>query len=164
MTTSSETIASKTTLVAAIMQIVEFRPAAQQDGPRLVELFTQWGHPLSGDEIVAVLTEWDRTSRAEVILAEVDGDVAGLAAVMARPYLARPGWCAHLIGLVVAAQYRRDGLGSALVAAAEDRARAWGCDRVELTSSRSRVAAHAFYPTLGYQEQSSRHARYLRRL
>ena len=42
-------------------------------------------------------------------------------------------------------------------------ARDWACDRLELTSSRSRTEAHAFYPALGYM-QSERQARYRREL
>lgn len=149
---------------AARLTVVEVRPARRQDAGRLVRLFDQWGHSLAGEDIQAVLMDWEQTLHAEVLLAEIDDLVAGMAAVVARPYLARPGRCAHLVGLVVAHDNRRRGVGGTLLVAAEEQARAWGCDRMELTSSRSRIEAHAFYPDRGYEEQSHLHARYLRPL
>jgi hypothetical protein len=44
------------------------------------------------------------------------------------------------------------------------RARAWVCDRLVLTSSRGRDEAHSFYPALGYVELSAQQARYRREL
>lgn len=90
--------------------------------------------------------------------------VAGMVAVVALPHLARPGRFARLGGLVVGAAHRRRGVGRELMRAAERRARDWGCDRLELASSRWRTEAHAFYPALGYREVSEQQARYRREL
>ena len=68
------------------------------------------------------------------------------------------------MGLVVHAGHRRRGVGAALVRAAEDIARDWGCDRMEVTSRRSRAEAPGFYPALGYEDQSPRQARFIRPL
>jgi GNAT superfamily N-acetyltransferase len=140
------------------------RAAHVGDVPALVPLFSQWGHEQPGEAIVARLIDWQQTPCAEVLVAELDGIVAGMAAVSASPHLARPGRTARLASLVVAATHRRRGVGTALLQAAENRARAWECDRLELTSSRHRAAAHAFYLAGGYEEQSDFHARYLRQL
>jgi len=143
---------------------VLIRAAQVSDVPALVSLFAQWEHEQPAEVIAARLLEWEQTPRAEVLVAECDGAVVGVAAVSASPHLARPGRTARLAGLVVAATHHRRDIGTALVHAAENRARAWQCDRLELTSSRRRAAAHAFYLARGYKEQSDSHARYLRPL
>lgn len=89
------------------------------------------------------------------MVAEVDEHVVGMVAVLAVPHLARPGRVARVMGLVVSSRCRRQGLGAALLEAAEGRAREWGCDYLELTSSRSRDAAQAFYVNRDYQDRSA---------
>jgi ribosomal protein S18 acetylase RimI-like enzyme len=143
---------------------MEIRAAQPHDAPDLVALFADWDHPQPEDVISERLAEWAGTPRAEVLVAELDGGVAGLAAVHATPHLARPGRFARLIGLAVAREFRRRGVAAALVRAAEELARNWGCDRLEATSSRWREEAPALYAALGYEDQSERQARFMRPL
>lgn len=51
----------------------------------------------------------------------------------------------------VASDARGQGLGAALMADAETRARAAGCSLIQLTSDKSRSDAHRFYERLGYE-------------
>lgn len=143
---------------------VLIRSATAVDASALGPMFAQWGHEQAAEAIAARLVDWEQTPRADVFVAALGGVLAGVAAVAATPHLARPGRTARLAALVVAADYRRRGVATALLRAAEQRAREWDCDRLELTSSRQRAAAHAFYEAQGYEEQSERHARYLRPL
>jgi (aminoalkyl)phosphonate N-acetyltransferase len=53
-------------------------------------------------------------------------------------------------GLVVDRGRRRQGIGKALMRAAEDWARSQGCSIVRLRTSAGRTAAHRFYEQLGY--------------
>jgi GNAT superfamily N-acetyltransferase len=52
---------------------------------------------------------------------------------------------------VVDTEARGLGIGQALMGKALDRARAWGCYKVALSSNQSREAAHAFYASLGFK-------------
>lgn len=143
---------------------MRIRVAALDDAAALVPLFDQWGHPQSEQEIAATIALWSATPHSQILLLDDGGRIAGLAAVSASPRLADPGHNAILAGLVVASDYRRQQVGSRLLSAAESLARSWGCRRMELTSSRSRSAAHEFYRARGYTETSAEKARYLRPL
>jgi GNAT superfamily N-acetyltransferase len=57
---------------------------------------------------------------------------------------------AQVEGVRVAAGRRGAGLGAALMADAEARARAAGCGLVQFTSNAARPEAHRFYARLGY--------------
>ncbi len=134
------------------MALVRIRRVRPDDGPSLVPLFAQWGHPLDAVAVRAQIAAWAATPCAEFLVAEVDGAVVGLAGVSAGPHLARPGRLARLTGLAVDASVRRRGVGAALVAAAE-----------ELTTG-SRAEAPAFYAALGYEDRSPVQARFTRAL
>lgn len=62
----------------------------------------------------------------------------------------------RLIALVVAADVQGRGVGRALVAHVEERARAEGCVQLDLSSSDRREDAHAFYRRLGFADVSRR--------
>jgi len=143
---------------------VKIRPAERLDAAALVPLYEQWSHPQPAGVIADVLDVWAGADRAEILVAAFDGELAGMAAVSAGPHLAHPGSSARLVGLVVDDRFRRRGVATALLDAAERLAREWGCDRMELTSSRARDAAHLFYPARGYEETSGHHARYVKAL
>lgn len=53
-------------------------------------------------------------------------------------------------GVRVASPLRSQGVGAALMAECEARAKAAGCTLIQLTSNNSRLRAHAFYTRLGY--------------
>ncbi len=143
---------------------MRIRAAEPDDVVGLVPLFEDWGHRQTEEQISAVLSLWCSTPLSEILLADDHKRIAGMAAISASPRLADLGRNATLAGLVVASDYRRKNVGSQLLSAAEALARSWGCTRLELTSSRSRRAAHKFYPGRGYEETSERQARYVRPL
>ena len=140
------------------------RRAVPADAPRMVALFEAWGYGAPAPEIEARLEAWEAMRDAEVLFAELDGAAAGFVAVCATPHLARAGWFGRVTGLAVDVAFRRQGVGRALVEAAEQLARTWGCDRVEICTSRSRPESSGFYAGLGYEDVCARSARFIRAL
>jgi len=140
------------------------RPIRADDSPRLAALLTQLGYPTSSDEVAERLGYWLPDPNSAVIGADVDGELMGVAALHVCPYLEHTGRWGRLAALVVDERCRGTGVGAALVRAAEDRARELGCHSMEVTSSRHRTGAHAFYQRLGYQDACPRSARFLKSL
>jgi GNAT superfamily N-acetyltransferase len=139
---------------------VEIRPAVVADAPRLVPLFEAWDHPQPGVVVERIIAEWDAQARAVILVAEQDGRLIGMAAVVARPGLSSEQPVAHLSGLVVDAAARRAGVGGRLLDVAESHASRWGCSRMDLSSSLAREEAQRFYPARGYHDGTVHHAYY----
>jgi GNAT superfamily N-acetyltransferase len=99
-----------------------------------------------------------------VIAADLDGALAGVAAVHAIPLLEHTGWRGRLVALVVDETRRGRGVGRVLVTAAEAAAVQLGCREMEITSARDRAAAHSLYAGAGYDDVCSRAARFMKSL
>lgn len=118
------------------------------------------------DELHATPDPWDDARAAaalEAILADPrrrlliaeaddgDGEPAGTIDVIVVPNLtrgARP--YAVIENVVVAARFRRRGIGRALLDAAVAHARAEGCYKLQLVSAAQRGEAHALYAAAGF--------------
>lgn len=139
---------------------VSIRPAAEADVPALVALLV--GGAVSGmaedrEDTTdaglyrAALAEIEATGNT-VLVAEQQGVVVGMCQLLVFRHLQeRGGRCAELESVHVRADCRARGIGSALVRAAVDEARARGCYRVQLTSNARRDGAHRFYRRLGFE-------------
>jgi GNAT superfamily N-acetyltransferase len=68
--------------------------------------------------------------------------------------LHRPKPVGRITALVVDPSVRGQGIGRALVAAAEDALASAGCGVIEVTTNAARSDAHAFYRRLGYDQSS----------
>lgn len=124
------------------------REATHADAAAIADLLGQLGYPATAKQVDERLTYWFRTPFSRIILA-VDDDtrVLGCLSLHAIPCLERTGRWVRVESLVVAELARGTGAGRLLVDAAEDLARGWGCDAVELTSSRARPGPR-FLPSL----------------
>jgi GNAT superfamily N-acetyltransferase len=105
-------------------------------------------------EKLSMLT--DRSVDRVLVAAEPSAGIVGVVSVHLLPLFHTQGKLARLTSLAVREGYRRQGVGRALVAAAE--AFAWDrdCERIEVTSGDHRPDAHSFYNQLGYQTDERR--------
>jgi GNAT superfamily N-acetyltransferase len=95
------------------------------------------------------------TPGAHLLVAELDGEVAGYLLGFVHPTFYANGPVAWVEELAVHEAVRRRGVGARLMAAFEDRARTGGARLVALATTR----AGAFYAAIGY----ARHADYFRK-
>jgi GNAT superfamily N-acetyltransferase len=87
-----------------------------------------------------------------VLVAERDGTLLGTCTLNLIEHLAHNfARSAILEDLVVDTEARGLGIGQALMGKAIERARAWGCYKMALSSNQNREAAHAFYANLGFK-------------
>lgn len=141
---------------------MEIRAARPDDAPTIARLLEALGYRQTVPEVQARLDEWLARDDSSVLVADAEGDVAGVVAVHACPYFERSGSWARIAALVVDEPHRRRGVGRRLVEAVHAEARALGCSDVEVTSRRTRMAAHALYRAAGYAEISERSGRFVR--
>jgi GNAT superfamily N-acetyltransferase len=143
---------------------VQLRPIERSDAPRLVVLLGQLGYPTTEADVHERLDHWAGFPWGWLIGAEDDGELVGVAALGVLPGLEVTGKAGRLVALVVDETYHGKGVGQSLVRAVEEQARAVGCLKMEITSSRYRTRAHRFYEQLGYEDICGASARFIKPL
>ena len=132
---------------------VKIRQATASDIPAMKELFRKdLGYADCSLEIVEKQFAGLDNSREVVFVAEAEdeeGHIAGVIHVEKYNVLYFPTM-ANILGLAVAADFRRQGIGSALLKRAEEWARENGASSMRLNSGESRKQAHEFYRAQGY--------------
>lgn len=133
-----------------------WREATRVDVPAVVALLADdvLGQGRESADLAPYLAAFDAMQDEggnRLIVAEQDGRVvacyqltliSGLSLTAARR--------AQVEGVRVAADLRGRGIGAALMADAEARARADGCQLIQLTTNATRTDAHRFYARLGF--------------
>jgi GNAT superfamily N-acetyltransferase len=136
------------------------RDARAADAGAVARLLTELGYP-TGVEAVESRLERLTVVGDRVVVAEIDGEVVGLAHLQVSPALERDRPAAKLGALVVDDAHRGHGVGRALVEAAEAEARLRGCELLFLTTAERRDDAHAFYASVGFEHTGRRYTRTL---
>jgi GNAT superfamily N-acetyltransferase len=127
------------------------RAARTFDAPAIAALCGELGYPSTRQQVVSRLAAIEASADGSVFVAEsVAGTVVGWLQAARGTQLTSDG-DAEILGLVVTAAHRGQGIGAALVAAAERWALACGCGRLRVRSRSDREAAHRFYERAGYQ-------------
>ena len=132
---------------------VKIRQATASDIPAMNELFQKdLGYAECRLEIVEKQFAGLDNSQEAVFVAEAEDDsshIAGVIHVEKYNVLYFPTM-ANILGIAVAADFRRQGIGSALLKRAEEWARKNGVCSMRLNSGESRKQAHEFYRAQGY--------------
>lgn len=138
------------------------RLARLDDAAGIARLAAELGYPADAADMRTRLAAVLALADHHVVVAESGGALLGWAAVEVRSLLIAPRK-PELMGLVVAANARRLGVGRALVAAAEHWAAARGGERMTVRSNAARRESHPFYERLGYTRSKTQHV-YVKRL
>jgi GNAT superfamily N-acetyltransferase len=137
--------------------MVIFRDARRDEVPQILALLAD--DPVSAsreapldDAYWAAFDDIAADPRSRLIVAEVDGQVAGTLQLTLIPGLTRHGMLRGQVeGVRVAAGQRGQGLGRAMLTWAMEEARRAGCGLVQLTSDKRRADAIGFYRSLGFE-------------
>lgn len=115
----------------------------------MAELLGQLGYPTDWHDIPARLAAVEHDGGAAFLVVDDGGRPVGLTCVMRYVALHAGGQGAYITALVADAGARGQGVGRALVNAAEAWAREHHCNRLTVTSAEHRADAHEFYPRCG---------------
>lgn len=122
-----------------------------EDDEDVARLSGELGYPATAAEIRLRFSAATRTSDAAVLVAEsAEGEVVGWLHVLGRHFLESESH-AEVGGLVVSSHARRQGVGRALMQAAELWASSARYGVVRVRSNVERTGARAFYEALGYE-------------
>jgi GNAT superfamily N-acetyltransferase len=136
---------------------VTVRNAALADAPDLARLTGVLGYPVATDTLAQRLAPLLTRTEDVVLVAEVaPGRVVGWLHGAQQDRLESDRRC-EILGLVVDAAYRGQGVGRQLVAAVEGWASKRGLEQMAVRSNVVRTESHPFYERLGYVRVKTQH-------
>jgi GNAT superfamily N-acetyltransferase len=135
---------------------IDIRRARLDDAVEMARLSGELGYPLSADEMGIRLAVLLPEERHLVVVAAEGESLHGWAHVEHR-FTLEGGDRAELMGLVVDARARGQGMGRQLVEVVEAWTIARGLSVVTVRSNAARAEAHPFYETLGYARRKTQH-------
>jgi GNAT superfamily N-acetyltransferase len=140
---------------------VRIRDVLGVDAPAVASLLAQLGYPTDEGAVLRRLERIRTSPFDRLFVAELDGEVVGLAGIHVSPSLEYDEDAAKVSAIVVDEAYRGRGVGRALLAAVEDEARTRHCGLLFLTTAERRREAHEFYRRLGWEETGRRFVKQL---
>ena len=138
---------------------VTIRDARPSDAQSLAALIGQLGYSASAEAVVRRLKRLSSSGADRVVVAELRGEIVGLACLHTSHSVAYDEPAAKLSAIVVDELYRRRGIGEALVQEMEREAKRRRCCLMFLTTAAHRDDAHAFYERIGFEETGRRFAK-----
>lgn len=133
--------------------IIEIRPAVESDFEAIARISrNDLGYDCAPELVQEKLCRVLTTSRERVFVAVCDGVTAGYIHAEDYDVLYFPTM-KNILGLAVASEYRRLGLGTKLMQAVENWARETGVYHIRLNSGMTRKGAHDFYRRNGFSDE-----------
>lgn len=134
----------------------QIRHEIEGDAGQLIELFDQLGYPVSEEELSLRLNALRGSEDYAVRVAEQEGRLIGMIALHRERALLQPTCEVRVMALVVEKQERGSGVGSRLLAEAEEWAREQNASYMRLNSGirEERSKAHVFYKSHNYDSGS----------
>jgi GNAT superfamily N-acetyltransferase len=128
---------------------MRIRSATSEDAEVIAVLLAELGYPTSASALPKRLQAVESEGGAVFLAVNSDGIALGLTSVARHATIHADAPVAYITALVTGAAARGQGIGRAMVSAAEQWAREQGCVRLSVTSAEHRADAHAFYPRCG---------------
>lgn len=119
----------------------------------LFELFSQEAdfRPDQGKQRRAISEILSHPELGRILVLKLGNQVAGMVSLLYLPSTAMGGKVAMLEDMIIAREYRHQGYGRQLLAAAVDFARQQGCLRVTLLTDNDNRQAQQFYRQQGFE-------------
>jgi GNAT superfamily N-acetyltransferase len=130
--------------------ITEAKP---EDVPQLSVLLEQLGYPTSESETLSKLNLYSQPNY-KILVARSETAVLGFIALHIHQAFHLPGAVGRITSFCVDEKMRGFGVGSLLLAAAEEYFLGNSCYKIEVTSNLRRTATHPYYLQRGYSETS----------
>jgi GNAT superfamily N-acetyltransferase len=138
------------------MASVGIRDAVIDDAATIGELITELGYPTTSEAMRERLTMILADPKYATFVADLGGNVVGVAGATLDRYYEKDGLYSRLAVLSVSSTARGLGLGGQLVQAVERWAASKGAREVFVNSAFHRTEAHGFYERRGYSRTGFR--------
>jgi GNAT superfamily N-acetyltransferase len=119
------------------------------------------GHSTTPGHVSSRWPQFDSEGNSALVAVGSDDVILGVATLHKMTVLYRATPVGRITLLIVDEPSRGQGIGRALVDAAEEVFARSGCGLMEITSNQRLTAAHAFYQRLGFKQTSFRFAKEL---
>jgi GNAT superfamily N-acetyltransferase len=135
------------------------RESQASDHYSIAILLHQLGYEATPALILEKLQFLTASPTDKIFVATVLDKVVGSISLHALPLFHAAGYLGRITSMVVDEHYRRDGIGTALITAAENWFQTVGCVKLEVTSGDHRPDAHRFYAKHGFLRDGQRLAK-----
>jgi GNAT superfamily N-acetyltransferase len=135
------------------------RESQSSDYHSIAMLLHQLGYAATPALILEKLQLLTPSPTDKIFVATVRDKIVGSISLHALPMFHAAGYLGRITSMVVDEHHQGDGIGSALIAAAENWFKTVGCVKLEVTSGDHRPTAHRFYAKHGFVRDGQRFAK-----